>query len=98
MIQSNMNIQFVTGVYGMIGYLTSYLCKAEHVMSELMKKAQKEANDENLRGKLRKIGNIEKLENFLTPFFIRGVLKESGPKYPTNFVLHAFFVRIYSIR
>ena len=38
-----MNIQFVTGVYAMLTYLTSYLCKPEHTMSELMKKASKEA-------------------------------------------------------
>ena len=56
--KSNMNIQFVTGIYGMLAYLTSYLCKAEHGMSELMKKASKEATGENMRGKLRKIGNV----------------------------------------
>ena len=47
-----------TGIYGMLAYLTSYLCKAEHGMSELMKKASKEATGENMRGKLRKIGNV----------------------------------------
>ena len=33
-----MNLQFVTGVYAMLTYLTSYLSKAKHAMSELMKK------------------------------------------------------------
>ena len=56
--KSNMNLQFVTGVYGMLGYLTKYLCKAEHGMSELMKKASKEGNSHSVREKLRKIGNV----------------------------------------
>ena len=43
LLKSNMNIQFVTGVYAMLTYLTSYLCKPEHTMSELMKKVSKEA-------------------------------------------------------
>ena len=30
LMKSNMNIQFVTGVYGLLAYLTSYLCKPEH--------------------------------------------------------------------
>ena len=38
-----MNIEFVTGVYAMLTCITSYLCKPEHTMSELMKKASKEA-------------------------------------------------------
>ena len=28
-LKSNMNLQFVTGVYGLLSYLTSYLCKPE---------------------------------------------------------------------
>ena len=58
LMKSNMNLQFVTGVYGLLAYLTSYLCKPEHGMSELMKKASKEASGEDMRGKLRKIGNV----------------------------------------
>ena len=42
--KANMNIQFVTGIYGVIMYLTTYLCKAERSMGELMKKACKEAH------------------------------------------------------
>ena len=41
LLKSNMNIQFVTGVYGLLTYLTSYLCKPEHTMGELMKKSIK---------------------------------------------------------
>ena len=43
-----MNIEFVTGVYAMLTYITSYLCKPEHTMSELMKKASKEAYGKDL--------------------------------------------------
>ena len=39
---ANMNIQFVTGMYGVVAYLTSYLCKPERAMSELMKAACEE--------------------------------------------------------
>ena len=51
-----MNTQFVTNVYTMLTYLTAYLCKPEHRMSELMKKASKEAY--GIRGKMHSIGNI----------------------------------------
>ena len=43
LLKSNMKLQFVTGVHAMLTYLTSYLCKPEHAMSEFMKKASKEA-------------------------------------------------------
>ena len=58
LMKSNMNIQFVTGVYGLLAYLTSYLCKPEHKASELMKKAAKEASGLDLKEKLRKVGNV----------------------------------------
>ena len=57
-MKSNMNIQFVTGVYGLLAYLTSYLCKPEHKASELMKKAGTEASGLGLKEKLRKAGNV----------------------------------------
>ena len=41
LMKSNMNIQFVTGHYGVLKYLTSYMCKPERTTSELMKKQQK---------------------------------------------------------
>ena len=53
-----MTIQFVTGVYATLTYLTSYLCKLEHTMSELMKKTSKEANGKDIREKMHSIGNI----------------------------------------
>ena len=57
-LKANMNIQFVTGMYGMLMYLTSYLCKPERTMSELMKKAAKEASGKEIMEKLHAIGNI----------------------------------------
>ena len=52
-----MNLQFVTGVYAMLTYLTSYLCKPEHAISELVKKASKEAYGKYIKGKMLSIGN-----------------------------------------
>ena len=49
LMQSNMNIQYVTGMYGVIKYLTSYMCKPEQAMSELMKKASKEATNKGVQ-------------------------------------------------
>ena len=53
-----MNTQFVTNVYTMLTYLTAYLCKPEHRMSELMKKVSKEAYGKDIKGKMHSIGNI----------------------------------------
>ena len=52
-----MNLQFVTGVYAMVTYQTSYLCKPKHAMSKLMKNASKEACGKDIKGKLVCIGN-----------------------------------------
>ena len=49
--KANMNTQFVIGMYAMVTYLTSYLCKPEHAMSELTKKASKEAYGKDIREK-----------------------------------------------
>lgn len=38
-LKSNMMLEFVTSLYAMLKYLTLYLCKLEHTMNELMKKA-----------------------------------------------------------
>ena len=59
-LQSNMNLQYVTGVYGLLAYLTSYMCKPERNMSELMRKALKEASGKDVKEKLRSIGNVFK--------------------------------------
>ena len=50
-------MQFVTGIYAMLTYLTSYLCKPEHAVSERMKKASKEAYGKDIKGKMLSIGN-----------------------------------------
>ena len=52
-----MNLQYVTGVYAMITYLTSYLCKPEHAISKLMKKASRVAYGKDIKGKMLCIGN-----------------------------------------
>ena len=56
-LKSNMNLQFVTGVFAMLTYLMSYLCKPEHAMNELMKKASKDASGKDIKGKMLSIGN-----------------------------------------
>ena len=53
-----MNILFVTGVYAVLAYLTSYLCKPEHHLWELMKKTIKEVNESGVGHKLGAIGNV----------------------------------------
>ena len=58
LMKSNMNLQYVTGMYGVIKYLTSYMCKPERTMSELMKKASKEATNKGVQDKLWAIGNV----------------------------------------
>ena len=57
-VKSNMNIQFVTGIYALLTYLISYLCKPEHTMSELMKKAAKEAGTAEVQQKMHKVGQV----------------------------------------
>ena len=42
LLKFTMNLQFVAGAYAMLMYLTSYSCKPEDAMSELMKKASME--------------------------------------------------------
>ncbi|XP_066930030.1 uncharacterized protein [Clytia hemisphaerica] len=58
LLQSNMNIQYVTNMYAVLAYITSYICKPERNMSELMKKAHKEATGKAVKDKLRAIGNV----------------------------------------
>ena len=37
---------------------TSYLCKPKHTMSELMKKAPKEAYGKDIKSKMQNVGNV----------------------------------------
>jgi hypothetical protein len=56
--QANMNIQYVCGVYGLVIYLSEYVCKSEHYMSELMKKASKEAGNATISEQLKPVGKV----------------------------------------
>ena len=58
LLKSNMNLQFVTRVYAMLTYLTSYLCKPEQTMSKLMKKTSKETYRKDIKGKMLSIDDI----------------------------------------
>ena len=68
-----MNLQFVTGVYAMLTYLTSYLCKPEHTISKLVKKASKEPYGKNIKNR--------KIENFVrSKYYPDDILKERKKK------------------
>ena len=58
LLKSNMNLQFSISAYAMLTWLTSYLCKPEYTVSELMKKASKETYSKDIRDKMHSIGNI----------------------------------------
>ncbi|XP_062618879.1 uncharacterized protein LOC134280486 [Saccostrea cucullata] len=57
-LRSNMDIQFITNVWACIAYLTSYICKPERSMSEMMRKACKESENKSMRDALRDIGDV----------------------------------------
>ena len=42
----------------MLTYLTLYLCKSEHAVSEIMKKTSKDDYGKDIKGKILSIGNI----------------------------------------
>lgn len=48
LLQANIIIQYVTGMYATLIYLTSCLSKPEHTVGELIKKAAKEATGLNI--------------------------------------------------
>ena len=54
-LRSNMDIQYIVDVWACIAYITSYMCKPEKEMSQLMKHAVKEAD--TVKEKLKAIGN-----------------------------------------
>ena len=47
----------ITSIWACIAYITSYICKPEKTMSELMQKASKEANEKGVTDKLYHIAN-----------------------------------------
>lgn len=53
-----MDIQYILDPYACVAYVTSYLCKAEKTMSELLSKASKEAHLKPVRDKLSLLGNV----------------------------------------
>ena len=53
-----MNLQFVTDVYAMLAYLTSYLCKPERAMREVMKKVSKGAYGKDIKSEMLSTGNM----------------------------------------
>lgn len=55
-LRANMDIQYIRDVWGCVAYITSYMCKPERSMSELMRNACKEAN--TVKDKLKSIGNV----------------------------------------
>ncbi|KAK3100749.1 hypothetical protein FSP39_024640 [Pinctada imbricata] len=55
-LRANMDIQFITDVWACVAYITSYMCKPEKTMSELMRVACKEAD--TVKTKLKSIGNV----------------------------------------
>ena len=57
LIKSNMNLQYVTGMYGLLTYLASYPCKSERTMGQLLWKAFKESSSYGVKG-LRKAGSV----------------------------------------
>ena len=92
-LTSSMNLQFVTGIYGMISYLTRYLTKVENRMSELMKKISKEAGNQDICAKLRNICDVflTKREasrtRLLKPLAILNTLDPDDPNvFCTNFL------------
>lgn len=53
-----MDIQFITNIWACIAYLTSYICKPEKTISEMMRKASKEASSKPIREAFSDVGHI----------------------------------------
>ncbi len=56
-LEANMDIQIITNIWACIAYITSYITKPEKAMSELMRKAAKEAPEGNLSSHLYHVAN-----------------------------------------
>ncbi len=56
-LEANMDMQIITSMWACIAYITSYICKPEKSMSELMRKAAKEAPEGNLSSQLYHVAN-----------------------------------------
>ena len=57
---ANMDIQYITDAYSCVMYILSYVSKAEHELSDVLKDAQRELRDGNfdLKSEMRKLGNV----------------------------------------
>ncbi len=54
--QANMDCQYIVDAYACLMHVASYILKAEKGMSEILKKAAKEVEDESMQLQLRKLG------------------------------------------
>ena len=57
---ANMDIQYITDPYSCIMYILSYISKAEHELSEILRNAQQEIREGNydLKSEMKKLGNV----------------------------------------
>ena len=55
--EANMDIQYVSDPYACVMYISSYVTKPEHEMSELLEQTSKQAADCDIRQQLYKIGS-----------------------------------------
>ena len=57
---ANMDIQYITDPYSCIMYILSYISKAEHELSDILRHAQEELKEGNhdLKTEMRKLGNV----------------------------------------
>ena len=57
---ANMDIQFIENAYGCVMYMTSYVCKTERELGEIVKeaKAQIAAGNRDVKPLLRKLGSV----------------------------------------
>lgn len=74
-LRGNINVQFVNGVYAVLVYLTSYLHKPKHTISEQMKNVAKKWQREGTQKQLsiqkvffEKLEIVSHKENFINAF------------------------------
>ena len=52
-----MDIQIITSIWACVAYITSYICKPEKTMSDLMRKASRKASDGDISKQLYHVAN-----------------------------------------
>ena len=57
---ANMDIQYITDPYSCVMYILSYISKAEHELSDILRHAQQELREGNvdLKSEMKKLGNV----------------------------------------